>query len=85
MPTFRLDGLVLLKVNEAKASGTSIFSYVEASWCALLLIDLRWACILSVQFMMWSGGYSLRGFHPKLSVRGDPAVGYVVATIAIEV
>ena len=50
---FQLDALVLLRVNEAKAWGTSIYSYVEASWCALLLIDLHWACVLSVQFMIY--------------------------------
>ena len=26
------DALVLLKVNEAKACGTSVYSYVKASW-----------------------------------------------------
>ena len=49
LPTFRLDPLILLKVNEAKAWGTSIYSYVEASWRASLLIDRRWAYVLSMK------------------------------------
>ena len=64
LPTFQLDALVLLKANEAKAWGTSIYSYVEASRSASLLVDRRWACALSVQFTIWLGDYSLRGFHP---------------------
>ena len=44
---FQLDALVLLKANETKAWGTSIYSYVEASQHASLLIDLRWVCVLS--------------------------------------
>ena len=64
LPTFWLDALVLLKANEAKAWGTSIYSYVEASRRASLLIDQHWACTLSIQFIMWSGGYGLRRFHP---------------------
>ena len=55
----RLDTLVLLKANEANAWGMSIYSYVKASRHTLLLIDLCWACVLSVEFTMWSGGYCL--------------------------
>ena len=74
----RLDAPVLLTANEAKAWGTSIYSYVEASQHASLLIALCWACILPIQFATWLGGYSLHGF-------GDPAVRYAVATVTIEV
>ena len=82
--TYRLDALVL-RVSEAKAWGTSIYSYVEASRHVSLLIDLCRACVLSVQSTMWSGGSGHVGSTPKLPVCGDPAVGYVVATVAIEV
>ena len=64
LPTFQLDALVFLKANEAKAWGTSIYSYIEATWCASLLIDQCWACALAVQFTMWSGGYGPHWFHP---------------------
>ena len=40
LPVFWLDALVLLKANEAKSWGTSIYSYVEACFVALLLIAL---------------------------------------------
>ena len=35
--SFRLDVVILLRANEAKLWGTSIYSYVEACWCTLLL------------------------------------------------
>ena len=38
LPMFQLDALVLLSVNEAKSWQTSIYSYIEACRCTLLLI-----------------------------------------------
>ena len=83
--TFRLYALVLLRVNEAKAWGTSIYSYVEPSPRASLLIELCWACMLFIQFTMWWVGTACAGSTLKPPVHGDPAVGYVIAAIAIEV
>ena len=59
LPTFRLDALSSSETNEAKAWGTTIYSYVKACWRASLLIALCWECILPVQFMM---RYSPCGF-----------------------
>ena len=38
LPMFQLDALVLLRANVAKSWGTSIYSYVEACQCMVMLI-----------------------------------------------
>lgn len=45
-----------------------IAMYAKACRCMSLLIAcLRWACVLSIQFTMWLGGYGPRGFHLQAS------------------
>ena len=86
--TFRLDALVVLNVNEAKAWGTSIYSYVEASQCVSLLIDLRalgMRAICSIYNVGVQVGTACTGSTLKLPVHCDLAVGYVVATSGTEV
>ena len=41
---FRLDALILLRANEAKLWGTSIYSYVEACQHVLLLNGMHTGC-----------------------------------------
>ena len=77
--------LVLLWVNEAKSWGTSIYNYAKACQCVLLLIALPWSCactgntIDDVVRPVWVPPPSF------LYTIGNPAVGYVVAIIMIEV
>ena len=80
-PAFWLDAIVPLKTNEGKSWGISIYSYIEDCWHTLLLIahighahwlsDLQWGRVDA------GSTFDL--------VRGDLAVGYVVASVLIEV
>ena len=85
LPMFQLDTVVLLRANEAKSWGTSIYNHIEACWHMLLLIahvgyvhwlsDLRCSQVDAAHM----------GFTSDLLVCGNPAVGYVIATVVIEV
>ena len=68
--TFRPDALIHLRVKALNIQLAGVRR------------RLFWAYVLTVQSRMWSGR---AGSTPKLPVRGDPAVGYVVTTVAIEV
>ena len=80
---FRKDALVFLRANKAKALGMSIYSYIEACWCASLLNYPTLGMLFNLRY---SGvGVAYVGSTSKLPVRGNPAIEYVIATIAIEV
>ena len=65
--------------------GASIYSYVKACQHLRLLIShvvhVHWLPNLECGLV----GISCAGFASDLLVHGDPAVRYVIATIAIEV
>ena len=81
---FRLDALVLLRLNEAKSWGTSIYSYIEAYQRALLLVaNVGHAYTLSDLQCGWVGTVRV-GSTSKFLVHGDPAVRYVIAIVGME-
>ena len=85
LPTFQLDALVLLCANEAKLREPQVKSYVEACQRTLLLIAKVGHAHWLSNLQCGSVDVAHVGSTSNLLVHGNPAVGYIVATVANEV